>query len=97
MNCREAQQQLYASPFTDEPGVRGHTTLCEACRRVAADLVRLECEIRDSAMAVPVPEGLAARVLLRERSSLGRPLRSTLQRLLQSLRIQSRRKTNLPR
>lgn len=69
MDCRAAQERLYLAPFTDAIDVRAHTAQCKMCWRVAAELMRLECAIRDAALDTRVPEGLAARVLLRKQLS----------------------------
>ena len=97
MNCRNVQRSLHVAPFTDSVDVRAHTAHCDTCGSVAADLVRLECEIRDAAMAVRVPEGLSARVLLRKQLSLPRSVRRMLRHLLPDLWTYLRRKATLSR
>jgi hypothetical protein len=82
MDCREAQLALHVAPLTDEADVRAHAAHCKACGHLASELIRLECAIRDAALAVRVPEGLSARVLLRKRLGLMKRLRTMLEHLL---------------
>jgi hypothetical protein len=75
MNCDEVQLYLLATPSGDEPSARQHLAHCAACRRDAANLLRLERSIEAAALSVEAPEGLASRVLLndhRPRSQEGR-------------------------
>jgi hypothetical protein len=66
MNCQDLQRYLLASPSGDDPSAREHVARCEPCRRVAANLQRLEHAIEAAALSVEAPEGLASRVLLNE-------------------------------
>jgi hypothetical protein len=67
MNCEELQRYLLAVPTDrDETSVARHIERCTECRRFAADLARFERLIEAAALSIEAPEGLAARVLLRD-------------------------------
>jgi hypothetical protein len=70
MNCQETQRWLYVQPHAARPDIiTAHIAQCVACRRAAEALLRDEREIERMALDVHVPEGLAARVLLRHHLS----------------------------
>jgi len=69
MNCHETQRWLYVQPHAARPDITAHIAQCVACRRAAEALFRNEREIERTALDVHVPEGLAARVLLRHHMS----------------------------
>lgn len=64
MNCLTARRHLSANPQARSEDLLAHLAECEACRTLAARLTRNEALLRD-AMAIPVPEQLAERILLR--------------------------------
>jgi hypothetical protein len=78
MKCQELQRYLLAVPTgCDEANVARHIARCASCRHVATDLARFERQIEATALSIKAPEGLAARVLLRDQE-LGDPrIRST--------------------
>ncbi len=65
MNCLEARRRLATEPGVRDEALGDHLAACEACTAEAARSARLERVLRE-AVAVPVPEGLASRVLLRQ-------------------------------
>lgn len=63
MNCLECRRLLLVSPSarTDEQAI--HNANCEECTRLAAELAALDRKIL-KATRLPIPEGLAERVVL---------------------------------
>lgn len=70
MNCLEFHRAKLAEPRHLPPEAREHAAQCAGCRIFAAGVDDSEREL-EKAIAVPLPDGLADRVLLRVRS--GRP------------------------
>ncbi|MDH5535602.1 MAG: DUF3379 domain-containing protein [Betaproteobacteria bacterium] len=64
MNCFEFRRLVLAEPRRMTGEQREHMARCEACAALAKEIEAFETAIHDAA-AVPVPEGLAERVLLR--------------------------------
>ncbi|MBS01740.1 MAG: hypothetical protein CMQ24_03425 [Gammaproteobacteria bacterium] len=66
MNCLDFRREALADPrlARTEPALAEHAAACDACRRFAGELAALDAEI-ERALDVPVPEGLAARIMLR--------------------------------
>lgn len=64
MNCLTARRSLLADPQARTDELRDHLNDCEACRALAGRLTRNETLLHD-AIAIPVPEQLAERILLR--------------------------------
>ena len=67
MNCFEFRKLLLADPRARTPGQDRHLAECPACANVAREMENLEARVHD-AMRVPVPEALAERVLLRQKT-----------------------------
>lgn len=63
IGCHEFRQIVGAQPGSREPGVLRHRLACRACNEHARALEALDTRLA-RALAVPVPEGLAERVLL---------------------------------
>ena len=63
MNCFESRRRLLGSPREQGYAQREHLKSCAACARLAADLAALDRRI-DHTTRVPVPDGLAERILL---------------------------------
>ncbi|MBI2313103.1 MAG: DUF3379 family protein [Betaproteobacteria bacterium] len=82
MNCLEFRRQLLADPHRPSPDAAGHRAECPGCAEFAARIAEMEREL-DAAARVPVPDGLADRILLSHR--LGRPARRTWLALAASL------------
>jgi hypothetical protein len=70
MNCLEFHREKLAEPRALSREAQAHAAQCAACREFAQGVDEAEREL-EQAIAVPVPEGLADRVLLRVRG--GRP------------------------
>jgi hypothetical protein len=68
MTCGEIEIALLCAPRTDSAVLRAHLVQCAHCRRFAEDRLRLDGAIESAALAVRAPEGLSARVLLRQRA-----------------------------
>jgi hypothetical protein len=66
MNCLEFHRAKLADPRRLAPEARAHGAECAACNAFAKSVDEAERDLERSA-AVPVPEGLADRVLLRVR------------------------------
>ena len=66
MNCLDFRRAALADPrlARTEPALAEHAAACDVCRRFAGELAALDAEI-ERALDVPVPEGLAARIMLR--------------------------------
>lgn len=69
MNCLEFRRQLATDPTTREPRFQAHEAGCGRCAAAAADARAFEGRLI-AALAVPVPEGLADRILLRQTTDL---------------------------
>ena len=63
MNCLESRRRLLASPRERTDDHLNHVTACPECSRFANELAVLDRKI-DKAARVPVPEGLADRIVL---------------------------------
>lgn len=76
MNCLEFRQLKLSDPYTVVPEADAHRDTCANCERFEREIGALDGRINE-ALSVPVPENLAARILLdqslRERST--RPTR----------------------
>ena len=66
MNCFEFRKLLLTNPRVRTPGQDRHLAECAACANLAREVGDFEARVHD-AMRVPVPEGLADRVLLRRK------------------------------
>lgn len=66
MNCLEFRRQLLADPYTSSAELSEHRLACQACQRFAAQTLAMEHVLKEAAK-VDVPEGLASRILLRQR------------------------------
>jgi hypothetical protein len=71
MNCFESRRLLLAAPRQRTDMQEQHLASCEACARLVGELAGLDRGII-KATRLPVPEGLAERILLARRRS-GRP------------------------
>ena len=67
MNCLEFRREKLADPRRLSDGARAHVEGCETCAAFARRVDEAEADL-SRAMAVPVPEGLADRVLLRSQN-----------------------------
>jgi len=63
MDCSETRRQLLCAPEQAWRDLEDHLLKCRQCAAFASSLLRLEAQL-DDATAVPVPDGLSARVLL---------------------------------
>jgi hypothetical protein len=63
MNCFEARRLLLAAPRERAAAHAGHVNQCASCARLAERLRGLDSSIADAA-SVPIPDGLADRILL---------------------------------
>lgn len=90
MHCLNSRRSLLANPQARNQQLIAHLSECDACRQLAARLVRDEALLQE-AIAVPVPEQLAERILLRHhlhsqrfaQRSVVSWIKSTLQSLAQ--------------
>ena len=64
MNCLTTRRHLQATPHQTSTEITQHLAGCESCRQFAARLLREE-QLLAASIAVPVPEQLAERILLR--------------------------------
>ncbi len=71
MNCLEFRREKLADPRRLSPGAVAHLNDCAACRLFAAEINENEGRLAD-VLAVPVPEGLAERIVLRRKT--GNPM-----------------------
>ena len=65
MNCLAFRRQLSLDPGTRDPTFRAHLSECSGCAEAYGRAEAFEQSMR-RALAVPVPEGLAERILLRQ-------------------------------
>ena len=82
MNCLEYRQERLAGPTSQNPEAKAHLEECEACTKFDKEVSDLDSKVL-RAMSVEVPEGLAARILLKH--SLQRNWRVPTRRLWLSL------------
>jgi hypothetical protein len=68
MNCFESRRRLLAAPREHADEHDAHLSACEGCARLAVDLAALDRKM-NKATRVPVPDGIADRVIL----ARGRP------------------------
>jgi len=68
MNCLECQRAALADPRHLVPEALAHLEKCAGCRGFADELRKNEAGIT-TAFSVPVPYGLAERIILRRNSS----------------------------
>lgn len=66
MNCIDVRRQLLSEPSNVDEAIQEHLRHCSACARFSNDLVVFEHSLKQAAQ-VPVPEGLASRILLQQR------------------------------
>jgi hypothetical protein len=69
MNCLAFRRQLAVDPATRDPAFAAHREACAGCAEAHARAEGFEHSLR-RALAVPVPDGLAERVLLRQTTDL---------------------------
>jgi hypothetical protein len=67
MNCLEFRREKLADPRRLPPEAASHLNGCAACRGFAAEVDENEARLA-AALAVPVPEGLAERIVLRRKT-----------------------------
>lgn len=67
MNCLELRRHKLADPRRLPEDARAHAAACSACAAFAREVDEKEAEL-ERALAVPVPEGLAERAILRARN-----------------------------
>jgi hypothetical protein len=65
MNCLAFRRQLAVDPATRDPAFLAHRQECAGCAEACGRADAFEHSLR-RALAVPVPEGLAERILLRQ-------------------------------
>jgi Protein of unknown function (DUF3379) len=69
MNCLEFRRQLLAEPQARSAELAEHRLACAACAEFASRLQGFEQVLKEAARVV-VPEGLASRIILRQRMAL---------------------------
>lgn len=67
MNCLEFRREKLADPRRLSPEAMAHMDECAACRGFAAEIDDNEARLA-AALAVPVPEGLTERIILRRKT-----------------------------
>lgn len=72
MNCLEYRRAVLEDPAARDAGLNRHRLACRPCADWTARQQRLDSRIAD-ALAVPVPDGLAERVLMRSAWQKRRP------------------------
>jgi hypothetical protein len=68
MDCFESRLLLNADPATPNPALLAHLESCPACQAIAKNQIGLSQQLAQ-AVQIPVPEGLASRILLRQNLS----------------------------
>jgi hypothetical protein len=68
MNCLEFHRQKLAAPRESSPEGQAHIAQCAACREFARGVDEAE-RVLERTLAVPVPDGLADRILLHARAA----------------------------
>jgi len=72
MDCLEFRRLLGSDPQVGDADARAHMATCSACAALAADAQAFEARL-SAALAVPVPDGLAERILASRRSDVVEP------------------------
>lgn len=67
MNCLEFRRDKLADPRQGSPEALAHLRECAACRGFARAVIEIEVRIA-ATLSVPVPEGLAERIILRRKT-----------------------------
>ena len=67
MNCLEFRREKLADPRRLSPEAAAHLNDCAACRGFAIEINGNEAQLA-AALAIPVPEGLAERIVLRRKT-----------------------------
>jgi len=67
MDCLTFRRLLITDPGSDEDRIVGHVAECEQCRDFRRDLRRFSLSL-ETAINLPVPESLCAKILLRQSS-----------------------------
>ncbi len=70
MNCLEFRRTLYGNPDERSEAFARHRANCPECRAAAERIRRIDLTL-SQALDVPVPDGLASRVLLKHRHMKG--------------------------
>jgi hypothetical protein len=68
MNCLESRRRLLAGPRDRAGDLNQHLGSCEACKRFAEELAKLDREVAEAA-SVRTPEALTERILLARRGT----------------------------
>ncbi len=74
MNCLDVRRYLLSVPSNITVEVQSHLQACTDCAQFAKGLADFEQTLKKAA-DVPVPDGLASRILLRQRMARNRPQR----------------------
>lgn len=69
MNCLDYRRTILVDPNNSDTGLLAHMRDCTACASFQHDQLAFEGQLRDT-MNVEVPEGLAARILLRQSTGI---------------------------
>ena len=72
MDCLEFRRLLGSDPQVGAADARAHMATCAACAALAVDAQAFEARL-SAALAVPVPDGLAERILAARRSDVVEP------------------------
>ena len=62
MNCLDCRRELLVDPRSDSPDLTRHISHCKSCRQEQQRLLALD-DALDAALAYPVPDGLADRII----------------------------------
>ncbi len=63
MNCLECRQLILTDPYTRDAKYAAHVLECRQCHQFKEEITGLDASVRQAA-SVPVPEGLASKILL---------------------------------
>ncbi len=84
MNCLDIRRLLLADPKTDDQAMRQHIADCAECSHFANELISFESNL-NRASKIEVPEGLASRILLRQRLLTGQHRRQRIGRAMAAI------------
>ena len=73
MNCLEFRRSIMIEPGTQDTDVLAHVGGCKACSAFMHEQHAFEKDLRNAAMT-PVPEQLASRILLHQRTNVNRQM-----------------------
>ena len=70
MNCIEFRHLILTDPYSKDSAAEAHLASCDQCARFRQEILDMDSDI-EKALAIPVPDGLANRILLNQSLKAG--------------------------